>query len=292
MKTITIYQSRFDNAGKQVLVKSVLKAVYDRRTCDEKDKAELVGFYKLKPNTTRGSDNVEEIYALGLDMDCGLYPEPVLKRFEKLQYLYYETHSHQISNPKYRIILPFSRAVSAEEYPYIWRFVVENILPENDPATKDPSRMFYLIAEKANAKLHQGELLPLDDIIEIEKRKEQKAQEERERATELRKLKAEMRGFGEEEAELEDVSKALERIDPDCEYNKWMRICFAIKQHFEDDGFDVFNDWSAKGHKYGGLDATAEYYRRAEPNGSISINTLFFLSRKDQNEDFINDESK
>lgn len=50
---------------------------------------------------------------------------------------------------------------------------------------------------------------------------------------------------------IEDVQEMLDYLSPDCGYETWRNICFAIHSHFPNgDGFLVFDEWSSKGKSY------------------------------------------
>lgn len=56
----------------------------------------------------------------------------------------YSTHKHSSSSPRYRLLIPLSRAVTAEEYEAVARMVASEIGMEYfDPTTFQPSRLMY-----------------------------------------------------------------------------------------------------------------------------------------------------
>jgi hypothetical protein len=55
----------------------------------------------------------------------------------------------------------------------------------------------------------------------------------------------------------EDIRPALQVIDPDCAMKRWVEIGMALKHQFGDEGYALWDDWSARGKaKYPGSDAT------------------------------------
>jgi hypothetical protein len=75
----------------------------------------------------------------------------------------------------------------------------------------------------------------------------------------------------------------LSRIDPDSEYDKWVRAGMALYTETggSDEGCALFNEWSSKGEeKYAGTAKTAEKWRsfRLDVEVPCKIGTLFWLA--------------
>jgi RecA-family ATPase len=60
-------------------------------------------------------------------------------------------------------------------------------------------------------------------------------------------------GFtGSSEVDIEEIKTMLSFIDPDSDYNDWIKVGMAL--HHNDKGhIDLWDEWSAKGHKYEGF---------------------------------------
>lgn len=54
------------------------------------------------------------------------------------------------------------------------------------------------------------------------------------------------------EAEVEDVSEMLSKVDPDIDHDHWFRIGMALHHHFDgdDEGLQLWAEWSADGEKF------------------------------------------
>lgn len=83
---------------------------------------------------------------------------------------------------------------------------------------------------------------------------------------------------------VSDAASALRHIDPDCDYPEWLRILTALKHQFIGDeesleAYELFDEWSSRGEKYGGSDETAAKWQsfKQTPSGRdpITIRTLF-----------------
>lgn len=53
-----------------------------------------------------------------------------------------------------------------------------------------------------------------------------------------------------------DARHALAHLDADMVYGDWINTGFSLKHQFREDGFDLYNEWSAGGSKYEGTEAT------------------------------------
>lgn len=61
---------------------------------------------------------------------------------------------------------------------------------------------------------------------------------------------------------------ATDRINPDCGYNDWFAVGAAIYNETDggEEGFDVFDTWSAKGEKYKGVSETRKKWQSIKPD--------------------------
>ncbi len=75
---------------------------------------------------------------------------------------------------------------------------------------------------------------------------------------ELLALYTERFGVGEasptatEDLDPRQVREMLDRVDPDCPHDSWFRIGLGLHHQFGAEGFDLWNEWSARGTKYPG----------------------------------------
>lgn len=71
---------------------------------------------------------------------------------------------------------------------------------------------------------------------------------------------------------LEDVASALEHLDPDCSYADWIATAAAMRHQFPqeaDNGFAVFDSWSAKGQKYTTTEDTRTKWDSFKPHARM-----------------------
>ena len=88
----------------------------------------------------------------------------------------------------------------------------------------------------------------------------------------------------------EDIRDALNHLNPDLVYHRWIEIAAAIKhqaQWFDDpdEGFEVFDEWSSKGDKYESRESALKKWENFKPNPHnkkpITIRTLFEYCKKE-----------
>jgi hypothetical protein len=117
----------------------------------------------------RAKRNAESISCLVLDYDTGTTSledafdfwafeafAPSKKTRFTTACLVHTSYSHTPEHPKFRVVLPFSRAVDAKEFEAIWTHAVDLATKaghEIDVACKDPSRFWFLPACKPGDKV-------------------------------------------------------------------------------------------------------------------------------------------
>ncbi len=76
----------------------------------------------------------------------------------------------------------------------------------------------------------------------------------------------------------DEVSEALQYIDPSIPREEWARVGMALKAELGDGGFDLFNEWSKDGGNYNEAD-TRSTWRSIKAGGGVTIKTLFRMAR-------------
>lgn len=91
--------------------------------------------------------NVLSVYGIGLDIDNKgddqLSFEEFESRFKEYYYIFHTSHSHTKQQPRYRAILLFDQPITVERYQEVFGFFCDQLNQKIDPATKNPSRVFY-----------------------------------------------------------------------------------------------------------------------------------------------------
>ncbi len=71
------------------------------------------------------------------------------------------------------------------------------------------------------------------------------------------------------------IAEMLDAIDPDCEYDKWIRCGMAIHEATNGSGFLIWDTWSSKGKKYKGPhDLYAHWSSFGQSANPVTIGTL------------------
>lgn len=78
----------------------------------------------------------------------------------------------------------------------------------------------------------------------------------------------------------QEAKSALKHIPAD-DYHTWFRVMCALKQTFGDEGYAIFEEWSATcPDKFPGEAELKRRWDGLRPNGTISLGTLFFLAQE------------
>jgi putative DNA primase/helicase len=77
--------------------------------------------------------------------------------------------------------------------------------------------------------------------------------------------------------EAETIRAALSFIPPDLPRDEWARVAMALKSELGEDGFDLFDEWSARGETYKAK-GTRDTWRSIKAGGAVGIGTLFYLA--------------
>lgn len=160
---IAVGKSRFDTKWKnqnwtwgQLLARlssSILTAEthaeYLKMPKDRQDQVKDVGGFvggQLREGH-RKSENVisRQLLTLDLDFAPGSFPQDMADNLDLIcAYCIYSTHKYAPTMPKYRLVIPLNREVSADEYEAIARKVAEKVgIDFFDDSTYQPSRLMY-----------------------------------------------------------------------------------------------------------------------------------------------------
>ncbi len=75
----------------------------------------------------------------------------------------------------------------------------------------------------------------------------------------------------------DEISRALDKLDPSCPRDEWIKIGMAVRDAGED-LFEEWNDWSAQGEGYNEKDALVAW--KSFKPGKITLGTLLFLAKQ------------
>lgn len=126
------------------------------------------GEYEYFPNTVgRCKENMVHIDGLVLDIDDNYTIAEAEAMFDGLEFVIFTTFSHSATKDKFRVVLPFSRPLLAEDIP-ARRVSIEETFPGVDRASFSGSQCFYSHSGKYEpyAKHHHGEFIDPYDCFE------------------------------------------------------------------------------------------------------------------------------
>jgi hypothetical protein len=134
----------------------------EHRESESKMDGELYSPVKYFPNTTRGATNVESVWCLVADLDGEDY-ESVGAVAQRYEHVAYTTFSHSFASPHFHIVFPLADSVPGFEWREVWIALHEHLGIIGDPATKDPSRLFFMPQHRADSPFqvvsNRGDLL-------------------------------------------------------------------------------------------------------------------------------------
>lgn len=82
-----------------------------------------------------------------------------------------------------------------------------------------------------------------------------------------------------------DIKEMLNKIDPSCEYDTWIKIGMAIHSWDKNLGLELWEQWSKSGTNYE-IGETEKHWKsfNNKPLNSITLGTLVFLANKEESE--------
>src|SRR5450759_39312 len=126
----------------------------------------------FREGAKRGNDGVEAITMAVFDVDGGVTPDAIKSLLGGFAHVLHSTWSHISDKPSYRVIVPFTTPVPKNDWPQAWARLNLFLGGINDPATKDPARLYYLPSHPEGREdyvVEVGEGKPLDvaDLPEL-----------------------------------------------------------------------------------------------------------------------------
>lgn len=79
-------------------------------------------------------------------------------------------------------------------------------------------------------------------------------------------------------SERDKVDSALSALDPGMGYDDWLRVGMALHAGLGDEGFAVWDAWSARAAKYPGAKDLQSHWKSFKP-GAVKLATLFHLAK-------------
>lgn len=224
----------------------------------DKNSAKMFSGATFKAGGRRCNDDIDEHHMLVLDYDDGVHPVWFQQEYGQYTYLLYSSYNNHWNKSencidtdvlKFRVVLPLAKPASAEHFQRM-KPVLMKKFPDADPASFVPSQAFFLPSchpdrrEQFQAVYNTGELFDFNKFA-VELWVEQQKQE-------FQNKRMASRREGQTHTPISEARELLTRMSADCGYDVWWKVGATLKNLYGEDGFDVWNNWSATAATYDG----------------------------------------
>ncbi len=249
-------------------------------------------------------ENAGLFYLVAIDIDDSNHarpfvadPQALVRQLEPLPFAAYTTSSSTPENPRLRIFIqcvglaPNLYAVAAQTcaqhlgIPFITKESLVLVQPMYLPTLfrdDDPNEDHPLIATSYGEETTPLSATDLVDSTLGKAPSSGKALSFNVAGDDLDYLRPTVDGI-----EIEDVRAALSVLDPDITYPEWLEIAAALKHQFpslDQEAYELFDEWSAKGSKYADADETLAKWNslRPSPKGRhpVTIRTILHKAQE------------
>lgn len=207
-----------------------------------------------------------------LDIDDGLTIAQAKDMFSDLDAIIVTTKSHQkekngIVCDRFRVVIRLDEPMNllSDEYRSAMTAIFNYFGSVADKQTSDPARFFF--SSPTDCEVYYTGGSKTFQWREVYEKAQRIAEIERQsRMSESPKQYT--------DTTIQDAANALNKIDPDCDYETWFQIGMALQSEFSDAGFQVWDDWSRRGSKYCGEREIQNKWKSFKGSG-VGIGTLF-----------------
>ena len=222
------------------------------------------------------------------DIDDGYTIEEVKNLLSGVKHLIVTTSSHQKQKKekspcdRFRILLQSDKVINskcdAETYREIMISTLDLLgidINKVDTACLGADR-FYKPSQIQQHWYGRGELIPMLQMTTIATDRIKVRRETKLKRREARKIRT-PKHFTYEQIDIEKVISALNQINPDLEYENWIKIGMALKNEFGEEGFDLWDRWSSQGEKYEPVSMQKKW--NSFGGLGLSIATVFYIAK-------------
>lgn len=104
---------------------------------------------QLLPGRGRNAAAVAQVHLLVLDYDQGADPEAESARWGEWAHVVHTTWGHTAAHPKFRLVLPLQRPVSASSWGRVFEWASRFAEGQIDPQTRNADRLYFLPAVRS-----------------------------------------------------------------------------------------------------------------------------------------------
>jgi hypothetical protein len=165
------------------------------------------------PNTIRRcKNNLVSISGIVLDYDKNQTIEQTINELKGIEYVLYTTFRHTKLSHRFRVVIPFSRPLLAEDVAGRQKDI-KKMFPTVDNASFSVSQSFYFHSGKEDSRTYHGTGIMIDPyIFEVEEIKEYVYEPTHQNTSE----------------DITNLIQELKRHYPDLTYEEWIRVTWAF----------------------------------------------------------------
>lgn len=236
----------------------------------------------------RDSGNVQGFGNLIIfDIDEFYTIDEVRALLDGVEYLIVTTSNHQKEKhgkppcDRFRVIMPADKVLNASTPGHFYKRLMETVAlllgfdtAKLDSQCFDPARFFKPNRGEQLQWYGEGQVLNMATAVQLTNERIRQESEERKLAAAQRAA----RRVEFKETTDQDISDALDAIPPQIGYDEWLRVGMAIKAHYGDGGFMLWDGWSAGASNYPGERALEKKWASFKKSG-VGIATLFHIAK-------------
>lgn len=288
---LTIFPSLYEtaitnNSTKTVSWEALIKRLHKPEITSDKNSAKMFSGATFKDGGKRCNDDILEHHMLVLDYDEGVHPVWFQQEYGQYEYLLYTSYNNAYNKQtdsidtdvmKFRVVLPLAQPVSAEHFRNM-KTVLMTHFEGGDPASFVPSQAFFLPSchpdrqEQFKATHNTGERFDFAKFsmelwVEQQKQAFQKKRFDTQRENQSSTPPSEAR-------------ELLTCMTADCGYDVWWKVGATLKNLYGEDGFEIWNSWSATASTYDGERKLQTKWNGFRENSNYSYGYLVNRSRE------------
>lgn len=270
-------------------------------TRDERKLKHLFSMNIYKEGMTRAKENVEFMTGAVFDFDNKddyVSIGTVLNHLQgkRIGYVWYTTHSHTESCPKWRLIIPFASPLPVSEWLSFYRqcvVMIGNPPGIDHPSCKDVARMWFPPYRNGDQPYDARNCLdasliePLD--IELYLTPEEQAQykaltQERPQMTNVLSSPEQAVSKPKSEFSLKQAMHVVSYLDAGCDYDLWIKVGMAFHHQFNgsEAAFKIWDAWSAQSpaEYKDGKDLVTYWHHFRDRENPVGIGTLIRMAKE------------
>lgn len=262
----------------------ITRARYQALSKKEKKAAKVgPGFIFATFKGERNIKFIDRVFGLAGDIDntdgTPLTADDIAAKLAGLRFLIYSTFSHTPDAPRWRFMVPFSRAATREEAERAWDYMQEKFNGALDDSKRPPSHLFYTPACPKDAAgdfiFREGDGAPFDvDALPPPKPKPN--------PTRAAKLRARAEAYARGPVDWERVRDAVFKIPSD-ERDVWLRVGMTLHSTGDARAESLWSEWASYSDKFDARDQrrTWESFDIERPEGeAVTLGSLFHLAEE------------